>query len=180
MDRKNSLQDDATSTMTRLSVNDLTPTHTSPPTEGDTRDHDTFGGGIQAVPWAGERFVILHRDSGQAIAINDDGDVRLDRFIHVSTTCQWLCVESKGFFGFKHEGRYLGNDNAYGIHAESKHHSTYEWIMARKHPNGGYQLLMPFQNEYRFVAVMGVGLGGHKLVISCKVETAASWDFLKV
>jgi predicted phage-related endonuclease len=106
-------QDDATSiTMTSPSTKDDTPTHSI---VTDDFERDIYGAGpgvIEAVHWGGETFVIRHRESGRAIAVNEDGDVRLTFFDNVATSqnCHWKCVEKNGWFGFKHEGRYLGHD----------------------------------------------------------------------
>lgn len=171
-------QNDATSTTTTSpSTEDPTPTETvvSDDFEGDIYGADPGVG--EAVPWVGETFVIRDRESGKAIAVNDDGDVRLSFFIFVAThqSCHWKCVEKDGWFGFKHEGRYLGHNGRGGFHAEVKHHRAYEYFSARKHPKGGYQLMTLHGWVFRNMAI---GKDGEELVET--TNEGALWDFVKV
>ena len=170
-------QDDATSTTMTSPSNDETPTYTI---VTDDFEGDIYGADpslIEAVPWGGEKFVIRQRQSGRAIAVNEDGNVRLTFFDNIATSqsCHWKCVEKDGWFGFKHEGRYLGHDGSRRFRSEVKHLKDYEYFCARKHPEGGYQLMTLHGWVFRNMAV---GEDGEELV-----ETKSEgdlWDFLKV
>ncbi|KAI4142211.1 MAG: hypothetical protein LQ340_007411, partial [Diploschistes diacapsis] len=163
MDDKVDWNDATSTTMTNPLKEEHTPTHTvaTDDLEGDINDTDLSG--VEAVPWAGDTFVIRHRDSGRAIAVNEDGDIQLMFFHEVGTSqsCHWKCMEKDGWFGFKHEGRYLGHDNNWGFHAEVKHHKGHEYFCARKHPDGGYQLMTVHGWMLR---KMDIGQDGQKLV----------------
>ena len=171
-------QNDATSTITTsLSTKDITPTHTVVTDDFERNIHGAHPSVLEAAPWGGETFVIRHRDSGQAIAVNEDGDVRLTLFEHVGTcqSCHWKCVEKDGWLGFKHEGRYLGHDAKRGFHSEYKHHKGHESFCTRKHPEGGYYLMTLHGWVFRNMAV---GEDGQKLVETS--DEGALWDFVKV
>ena len=177
MDGKIDWNDAASITTTGYSTEKNTPTRT---VVTEDFEEDTYGakpGGDEAVPWANEKFVIRHRESGQAIAVNDDGDVQLTFLDNVDMreSCHWKCVEKDGWFGFKHEGRYLGHDNSGNFIAEAKRHRAYEYFCTRKHPDGGYQLMV--LHGWVFHS-MGVKEDGQKLVET--EDGGALWDFLKV
>ena len=123
------------------------------------------------------RRVIRHRESGLAIVVNEDGDVQLRFFygVHTSQNCHWKCAEKNGWFGFKHEGRYLGHDGNWGFHAEAKHHKPYEYFCIRKHPDGGYQLMTSHDWIFRNVDIEE---DGEKLFET--THSGALWDFVKV
>ena len=164
-------------TMTSLSSKIYTPTHTLDTDDWERSIYNTnFDDVIDAAPWAGETFVIRHKDSGQAVAVNDDGDVRL-AFLDkggTSSSCYWKCVEKDGWFGFKHEGRYLGHDGKGSFHAEMKHHMSYEYFCTKKHPEGGYYLMTLHGWVFH---KMAVGEDGRKL--NEVTDEGALWEFLK-
>lgn len=179
MDYKQYLDDNSSTVITSLSIDDNTPSHTVITEDllGDASDSQSSG--VEAVPWADEKFIIRHRQTGQAIGVDDEGDVRLMFFDNVGTipSCHWKCVEQDGWFGFKHLGRYLGHNNRGGIHAEWKHHKQHEWLCVRKHPEGGYQIMTLHSWKFRYVTL---GKDGQGVVETKDANEAALWDFLKV
>lgn len=135
------------------------------------------GGEGETVPWGGETFVIRHRSSGRAIAVDGDGAVGLTSWNNLGVTdcCHWQCIDNDGWFGFKHAGRYLGHDARRGFQASAKHHKQHEQFYVRQHPDGGYQLMTLHRWAFRY---MGIGDDGQKLVEV--TDGGALWDFYKV
>lgn len=144
-------------------------------TESNQENQDAGSAAAEVVPWDGDTVLILHRGTGHAIAVNDDGQVRLTDINNVglSEGCRWKCVDKSGWFGFKHAGRYLGHDNK-NFRADAKNQKYRENFVVKKHPSGGYQLM----NMHRWsLRSMGVAEDGKKLVVS---NEAALWDFVKL
>ncbi|RYP48324.1 hypothetical protein DL768_005780 [Monosporascus sp. mg162] len=97
---------------------------------------------MEAVPWPGKSYMIRHKASGRAIMLAN-GKVRLD---HLNSEChctaRWTCSERDGWLGFRNpvSGTYLGIGT-------SSSKGTIEVvdqgdICVRKHPDGGYILLV--------------------------------------
>ena len=133
------------------------------------------------VPWPGSAFAIRHIGSGHFIGLDDGGNVRLKAVENVGAreSCHWRCHEKDGWFGFRHEGRFLGHSGEKDMHAESKHHKEWESYCIRKHPEGGYQIMSPRSKTFWY---LGVDKSGQKVV---RVEhgndvRATTWDFTKV
>lgn len=178
MDGKSKNSNAGSVTIASLSPKVYTPTHTVNTEDWEKSTYDADFGVIDAAPYAGETFVIRHRDSGRAVTVNDDGDVRLAFLdnIGTSSSCYWKCDEKDGQFGFKHEGRYLGHDGNGGYHAEVKHHRSDEYFCAKKHPEGGYYLMTLHGWVFR---KMAVGKDGQKMV-EVTTNEGALWEFVKI
>jgi len=97
--------------------------------------------------------------------------------IGMSESCWWDCVEKNGFFGFRHEGVYLGHDNQGNFIARVRRHDAWEHLCTRKHPDGGYQLMTLHWWGWVF-RFMGVDHDRQRLVET--TDGGALWDFLKV
>lgn len=164
-------------TITSLSSKAYTSTHTVEIEDWEKSIYDIHFGVVDAAPCVGETFVIRYRDNGRAVAVNDDGDVRLTFFdnIGTSSSCYWKCEEKDGWFGFKHEGRYLGHDGNEAYHAEVKRHRSYEYSCAKKHPEGGYYLMTLHGWVFR---KMAVEKDGQELVEV--TDEGALWEFVKI
>ncbi|KAK7955745.1 uncharacterized protein PG986_004967 [Apiospora aurea] len=98
--------------------------------------------------------------TGQAISRRGDGQITLgpphDTYL-AGTNTQWLCVESNNHFGFQNPqtGCYLGHDGKERMHAAATSLRGWEFIAARPHPKGGYQLLSPYWSNYMKLFVVG-------------------------
>lgn len=177
MDGKSNYSNATSATMKSHSPKIYTPTHTADPDDWERSVCDTNIGVVDAAPCAGETFAIRHKGTGRAIAVNDDGDVRLALFDNAGTSssCHWKCVEKDGWFGFKHEGRYLGRDGNGGFQAEVKHHKAHEYFCAKKHPVEGYYFMTLHGWAFH---KMAVGKDGRKLIEV--TDEGALWEFLKI
>ena len=79
-------------------------------TANDSHSRDSMQA---SIPSEGNKYIIRHRRTGKAIAINSHGNNWLVFFnsVAMSEGCYWECEENdKGWYGFKHKGRYLGRD----------------------------------------------------------------------
>ncbi|KAH6849601.1 hypothetical protein B0I37DRAFT_369387 [Chaetomium sp. MPI-CAGE-AT-0009] len=134
-----------------------------------------------AVPWAGETFIIVEKASGRVIS-HTDGNLRLEDNTGRKGCWHWLCVEKDGWFGFRNtaSGMYLGA-NFWGtgnLQAEVKHHKGWESFSTRRHPNGGY-LLLATKNDWKLQKV-GLNQDGDGLVAKVDHKNAIVWEFVKV
>ncbi|KAK7926629.1 hypothetical protein PG985_003627 [Apiospora marii] len=87
--------------------------HSCPPTiVGDeVRDGHCF----PAVPWPGNTYVIIEKNSGRPIVRNWDSGVSLGKPKKASTIpakSKWLCVETNNHIGFQNpkSGCYVGHN----------------------------------------------------------------------
>lgn len=132
-----------------------------------------------AVPWAGQTFVIVDKASGRVIS-QTNGELRLEDNTARKGCWHWLCVEKDGWLGFCNtaSGRYLGI-NVWGVlQAEVRHHQGWEYFSARKHPNGGYMLL----STQTFWKLLTVGLNKDGILVAnapASIEGIV-WEFVKV
>ncbi|ORY71020.1 uncharacterized protein BCR38DRAFT_404146 [Pseudomassariella vexata] len=178
--RKIKSDDDDTSTVSTL-ITTYTPSQDS--TTGSKTNSPSYivPGFGESVPCHNQVFVIRHRASGRAIAINDNGDVHLALFADVGTTqsCHWKCIETDGWLGFKHEGRFLGHDGRGGYRAEAKAHNNWEYFCEKRVPGlEGGSLLMQLRGwVFEKLDVEGEGDG---LRLVKKMSGGAVWDFVKI
>lgn len=182
MDKKTHVNADTDGTETTASFLASTCSLASvdPPSYTDANQNSQNGRApnesTEVVPWDGGTYVILHRESGRAIAVNDDGALRLIAIgdLGMSEACHWKCVEKHGWFGFKHAGRYLGHDNN-NFRADARFHPQHENFCVRRHPSGGCQLRNLHRWSFRNI---GIGDDGQKLVMAR--DEGALWDFAMV
>ncbi|CAH0058177.1 unnamed protein product [Clonostachys solani] len=125
----------------------------TPTIEGSWNDVD----GYYSVPWPGQTFMILEAETRRTIALTEKG-IRLKNAIDVeSSDCHFLCVERDGYFGFLNpaRGRYIGHDGEgkEGMRGTAKKLSWWEYWVVRKHPDGGYCLLVPEGRSLKLVVV---------------------------
>jgi hypothetical protein len=148
-----------------------TPTHTT--ATDDFWDHNTCR---DAVPWAGETFMIRDRIRGRVITLKD-GNLRLEANASRTGGWHWVCVEKNGWLGFRNyvSGTYIGHDGKGNFYAKVGHHEGHEFFCARRHPDGGYLLLMMHGMKFW---KMDIGEDGNKLVETENEGTA--WEFVKV
>ncbi|KAH6845622.1 hypothetical protein B0I37DRAFT_380709 [Chaetomium sp. MPI-CAGE-AT-0009] len=131
-----------------------------------------------AVPWAGETFIIVDKASGRVIS-HMDGELRLQDNPGGRGCWHWLCVEKDGWFGFRNtaSGTYLGVNVWGNLQAEVKHHRGWEYFITRRHPDGGYLLLGTQAGLWR-LAKVGLNRDGDGLVLH--EGNGLVWEFVKV
>ncbi|KAK5994637.1 hypothetical protein PT974_05119 [Cladobotryum mycophilum] len=108
--------------------------------------NDLWDGRKYSIPWAGNTYNIIEKSTGRALVLKDGGYLCLrDIGEDQSPLHRWLCVEKNGYFGFANvqTGRYVGHDNNWGMRAWAIHHEGWEFLTPRRHPDGGYELLVP-------------------------------------
>ncbi|KAK3904252.1 hypothetical protein C8A05DRAFT_31984 [Staphylotrichum tortipilum] len=189
------------STVTRSPSSDSedTITHSTEYPDGDGDDsgkwsppnHFPFPPGSsngECVPWPGRTYVIRNRAT-DAVLAREHGQLVLKTEAAASDllTCgwRWLCVcNGDGWLGFREtvSGVYLGRDNRGGFRAAAQEHRGWECFDARRHPQGGYQLLgICWWSRRRMEADLETG----RVVEVCGgweegVGEAGLWDFERV
>ena len=129
-----------------------------------------------AVPWPGSTYIIVDRALGRAVTLVD-GALGLTDVESTAGNGRWLCVETSGWLGFRNvaSGRYLGHDGQKRMLARATQHKGWEYFCARRHPDGGYLLLMTFWDG---LLKMGISEGEEALVRTEDGQT--TWEFIKV
>jgi len=162
-----------------------TPTHTS-----DTVLDPGFEGrfsveqGMESVPWPGRTYMIRSRASDRILA-REHGHLVLKEAADLATCgWHWACVEHhEGWLGFREtsSGVYLGRDNHGGFRAWATEHNGWEQFDARRHPDGGYQLLsIIWWDRKRMAADRETQRVVELAESGDKVGAAARWDFAQV
>ncbi len=162
-----------------------TPTHTSDTVPGPgSKGPFSLEPGMECVPWPGRTYRICNRALDRILA-RESGRLVLKEVAELAECgWRWACVEHpQGWLGFREtsSGVYLGRDNFGGFQALATEHKGWEQFDARRHPDGGYQLLsIIWWDRKRMAADMEtqrvVELGGS----GDKVGEAARWDFVQV
>lgn len=131
-----------------------------------------------AVPWPGDTFMIVEKSSGKAISTKN-GALSLESSTQLAdNTNRWLCVERNGYFGFQNtrSGKYLGHDGHYGMRVEAPALEYWELIVPRKHPQGGYQLLVP----HWWHSLRAITLNEEENGLVTREHGTTTWQFFKV
>ncbi|KAK8105009.1 hypothetical protein PG999_008368 [Apiospora kogelbergensis] len=108
---------------------------------------DAWGGYCSsAIPWPGNTYIIINKDTRRPLYRHHDGGVYFGKPEETSTAAarfQWLCVENNNHIGFQNpqSGCYLGHSGKDYAVASACLMKEWEYIIARPHPKGGYQLL---------------------------------------
>ncbi len=162
-----------------------TPTHTSNTIHGPgPKGNFSMEQYMESVPWPGRTFMIRNRASDQILA-RENGNLVLKGIAELAPCgWRWACVEHpEGWFGFREtsSGTYLGRDNQGGFRARATEHKGREQFDARRHPDGGYQLLsIHWWNRQR----MAVDMKTQRVVeitgLGDTAEAAARWDFVQI
>jgi len=162
-----------------------TPTHTSDTVPGPKPEGNfSVEQGIESVPWPGRTFMIRTRTSDRILA-REGGNLVLKEAAELAPCgWRWTCVEHpEGWLGFREtsSGVYLGRDNQGGFRARATHHKAWELFDARRHPDGGYQLL---SNHWWNRQRMAVDMETQRVVEIAgpgdTVGAAARWDFVQI
>ncbi|KAL6857537.1 hypothetical protein ACO1O0_004975 [Amphichorda felina] len=139
-----------------------------------------WDGRTYAVPWPDNTYIIVEKGTSRAITLTNNG-LRLqdtngqDEDTHNN---RWLCVEKNGYFGLcnPRTGRYLGHDGKSGMRAGATVLDFWELITPRRHPSGGYQLLLPHNSvTLKMVTVAEDGRG-----LARRQHGQTLWEFIKV
>ncbi|KAK5993480.1 hypothetical protein PT974_06911 [Cladobotryum mycophilum] len=167
-------QGDATST----SGSTIFTPYTSSHGDSATVNGELWDGRCYAVPWPGETYIILEKDTGRAITLAN-GRLRLQEIQDDGNTqCHWLCVEANGYFGFLNvkSGRYLGHNGEWNMRASASVLQDWEYFTPRRHPKGGYQLLTPYYHH----TLRGMTVANDGVSLVRKQHGATLWEFVKV
>ncbi|KAK7754005.1 hypothetical protein SLS62_004104 [Diatrype stigma] len=135
---------------------------------------------VEVVPWPGSTFVIRERVTRRprrAITLVMGGLQLKDWNCPGDQSSHWICEEKDGWLGFHSPvaDKYIGHDNKRGFWAEARQHKDWEYFCARRHPEGGYVLLIKRSHT---LSKMGVAHNGGKLVET--TGEGAVWDFVKL
>ncbi|KAL2692443.1 hypothetical protein Neosp_002852 [[Neocosmospora] mangrovei] len=98
------------------------------------------------APWPGNEYIILEKNTNRAITLTKDGLCLEDDEKDPNANKKWLCVDSNNYIGFFNPKAnvYMGHDGKDGLRATAVVLKGWEQMTPRHHPNGGYQLLMPY------------------------------------
>ncbi|EHK26558.1 uncharacterized protein TRIVIDRAFT_19490, partial [Trichoderma virens Gv29-8] len=131
------------------------------------------------VPWPGNTYTIQVKGSGEVIATwVGQVYVRGPAGIMKETT-HWLCVEANGYFGFfnKYTNKYLSFQDDLVPTDRMQATSTFgssQLFLPRRHPEGGYQLLVPASNNtLKQVATLN---DGETLIT--RLHAGVIWEFI--
>lgn len=130
------------------------------------------------VPWPGNTYHIIEKQSGKAITlIGDQVRLRNLRYPRLLGT-HWLCIKQVGYFGFQNPktGGYLGHDGGSGIHTSALGLKEWELWTPREHPDGGYELLPPYWTH----TLMVLAVHGDMSTLTRRHHGTTLWEFVKV
>ncbi|USP74128.1 hypothetical protein yc1106_01402 [Curvularia clavata] len=151
--------------------------------DNTTKDFQQSEGFQSSVPWPGRTFIIRSQENGKVITFLD-GEVILDKPGGLGTF-RWRCVEKEGWLGFRDpsSARYLGYDKEGWLRCAVKWHQDWEYICARKRPDGGYIPLVLVEMQ---LLPLGVRIEETKDGAEDKVKIrnwdseGIVWDFIEV
>ena len=166
----------------------------TPPSYANTIAGEGVGlwdGRVSAVPWPDNVYMIIEKSSGRALTVAEGGRVVLQDAPSSSASSDgytsaanggadshWLCVESRGYFSLHNPrtGKYLGHDGKRGMRAGAKEPDSWERLIPRLRPEGGYQIMVP-QEGYSMwmVTVAEDGKG-----LALRHHGTTVWEFVKV
>ncbi|KAH8666152.1 hypothetical protein BGZ61DRAFT_302500, partial [Ilyonectria robusta] len=128
-----------------------------------------------AVPQAGDTFIIVDKAYGRAITVIE-GRPKLETSANRAGSWRWLCTEKDGFLGFRNtvSGRYLGHNIWWNMVVDGWSHKAWEHFHARRQECGGYTLLAP---DWFTMRQISIGEGNTLVAGS---EGGTVWEFIKV
>ena len=97
------------------------------------------------IPWPGRTYRIQHRTSGRLITLVEGRlQLQLPETTKGAGGWYWVCVDRNGWLGFRSpvSGTYMGHDKRGRIWAQYSHHESHESFCVRRHPEGGYVILV--------------------------------------
>ncbi|KAI1778458.1 hypothetical protein F4818DRAFT_301706 [Hypoxylon cercidicola] len=154
------------SSSSRSSIDVATPTGTI---DGSTLHSSTSQKleHMETPPYPGNTYAIRDRNSGRLITLVN-GMLRLENCVGEQGGWHWKCEEKQGWLGFRSPvaGWYMGHDCKGNFVACVSHHKPHEYFCARRHPQGGYFLLMKEAGNGVELKKMAIGEDPGKLVMS--------------
>ncbi|KAL7788417.1 hypothetical protein V8C43DRAFT_287515 [Trichoderma afarasin] len=138
---------------------------------GDLNLHDNPS---DEVPWPGNTYIIQDRHSKQLICSYNG--LSLATTTSTNKFTHWLCVESRGYFGFfnKQNNQYLSFQNE--VIQMANDFGSRELFSPRKHPLGGYLLMVPYGND----TLKQVGILCNETTLVARHHAGAIWEFVQV
>lgn len=141
-------------------------------------DTVTDRGGIDnssVPPWPGNTYIIFNKETGLSITVVS-GKLQVVQELTLRGGHHWDCVEKNGWLGFRNcvSGKFIGHDSKGNFIATVNHHQTHEYFCARKHPDGGYVLLMRHGDTMMKMAIAG----DEKTLVETKHE-GTRWEFIR-
>ncbi|KAK2603853.1 hypothetical protein QQS21_003977 [Conoideocrella luteorostrata] len=129
-----------------------------------------------AVPYPGKVFVIRDRIHSRAITLID-GTLKLMDDSNATGNCNWACIETDIYFGFCNKASkcYIGHNGRGKVICAAAKHDSHESIIARPHPDGGYELLM---SHWGNKLLVGIAEDGESLIATD--QEGVTWDFTVV
>lgn len=129
-----------------------------------------------AIPWASQTFILVDTASGRVLS-HTNGQLQLEDNTDRRGCWHWSCVEKDGWFGFCNtaSGRYLGINFWGTLQAEVTHHLGWECFATKRHPSGGYQLLVSVHGK-----LLTVGLNRDGSLVANADIKGIVWEFVKV
>ncbi|KAJ6264634.1 hypothetical protein Dda_0783 [Drechslerella dactyloides] len=131
------------------------------------------------TPWPGNIYIISDKDTSQVLTYKHPRPI-FTTFKPGLSSQQWVCHENNGWIGFASDAgptlAFLGHRDDWKIACEAPHFRGWECYVARKRPDGGYQLLM---NDDPHLRPMGRDDDGALRVIRSG-NTDAWWGFTKI
>ncbi|KAK5988320.1 hypothetical protein PT974_12470 [Cladobotryum mycophilum] len=162
-----------------LTPNTSAASVTNSATEGTYKPNDAWDGRCISIPWPGGTYNIIERSSGRAMVINEHRYISLqDIGDDPSPRHRWMCVEELGNFGFVNiqTGFYLCRDDKFGLGCWGNGVGESEYVIPRKKPDGGYELLFHYGPHYlRRVCVDEDGVS-----LMLRLHGITSFEFIKV
>lgn len=106
----------------------------------------TIQGKPQATPAPNNTYMITDAARTRALTLVE-GKLHLLGVTHKNMhggSWYWRCIERDGWLGFRNtaSGTYLGHDGRRNVQASAPHHKNCEQFCVRRHPNGGYMMLL--------------------------------------
>ncbi|KAK5988319.1 FAD-dependent monooxygenase CTB5 [Cladobotryum mycophilum] len=148
-------------------------------TESTHKPNDAWDGHCYVAPWPGGVYKIIEKSSGRAMALNKDRYICLEEVgDDQRSRNHWQCVEKNGYFGFVNvnTGDYMGRDGKFGLRCWGVDVGVWEFVIPRKNPDGGYELLLLFEpNLLRRICVHEDGTS-----LQLRLHGITMWEFIKV
>ncbi|KAJ4160198.1 hypothetical protein NW754_003323 [Fusarium falciforme] len=165
-------QDDAKTEVSTSAASILTP-----PSTTIAADDPRYSRSYQ-VPWPGNTYMIIEKDTDRAITLTSTDLYLQDIEKDPNANNHWLCVDSHNYIGFFNTKArvYMGHDGGNGMLASAGVLNDWELMVPRHHPDGGYQLLMPYWSS-AMMMVTAEEDGGR--VLRTKHGTTL-WQFVQV
>lgn len=148
-----------------------TPTSTT--ADGLSETASTVGIGLLSddVPWPGKTYKIRHRESRRLITLAE-GTLRLQLPEATKATggTYWFCAENNGWWGFRNSisGTYIGYSVITSVDytattgrftANTQQYGAEQCFCIRRHPEGGYVILVRYLKEGLRQMVVNEGTG---------------------